>query len=251
MSTSSRRFAFSKKAIEALPPNDPDSKSTDAEYSDTECIGLRLRVSKGGRKFFQHRYRYMGRKKCLNLGEVPYISVPDARKKVHEHKSLLAKDIDPSDDRSQITYDLTFKKFAEKFYMPHAVQHKKSWLEDQYKLDGQIIPALGEYRLSSITAKDISTLLAKQKERTSATTANHYERLIKRMFNLAIKWGLLEKNPSSSLDKFKEKSHRERHLSKDELPRFLSPLDFQENGLSVSAIKLLLFTGCRKGKYCH
>ena len=67
----SKRFPFNKRTIEALSPHDADSKSREAEYSDAECIGLKLRVSKGGRKFFQHRYRYMGRKKCLSIGEFP------------------------------------------------------------------------------------------------------------------------------------------------------------------------------------
>ncbi|MEJ2491113.1 MAG: tyrosine-type recombinase/integrase [Desulfuromonadales bacterium] len=244
----SKRFPFTKRALEALEAHDADSPSREAEYSDAECIGLKLRVSKGGRKFFQHRYRYMSRKKCLTIGEFPYVSLQDARQKVHEHKSLLARDIDPSDQRQQKTHDLTFKKFTEEFYVPHAKMHKKTWKEDVYKLNRQIIPAFGDYRLSSITARDISTFLSQQKERTSSITANHYARLIKRMFNLAVKWGLLEKSPATNIDKFKEKPYRERYLTKEELPRFLKALEALEDGLSKAAIKLLLFTGGRRGE---
>ena len=244
----SKRFPFTKRSIEAISPNDPDSKSREAEYSDAECIGLKLRVSKGGRKFFQHRYRYMGRKKCLSIGEHPHVTIQDARQRVSEHKSLLSRQIDPSEQREQKTNDWTFRKFSKELYMPHALQHKKTWKEDTYKLDRQIIPAFGDYRLSSISARDIATLLTQQRDRTSATTANHYATLIKRMFNLAVKWGLLEKSPATSLDRFKEKPHRERYLTKEELPRFLKALDELEDGLSKAAIKLLLFTGGRKGE---
>ena len=108
----SKRFPFTKRAIEAISPHDPDSKSREAEYSDAECIGLKLRVSKGGRKFFQHRYRYIGRKKCFTIGEFPYVTVQDARQRVSEHKSLFSRQIDPSDERAQKTNDLTFKKFC-------------------------------------------------------------------------------------------------------------------------------------------
>jgi hypothetical protein len=125
----SKRFPFTKRTIESLSSHDPDSKSREAEYSDAECIGLKLRVSKGGRKFFQHRYRYMGRKKCLTIGEFPYVTVQDARQRVNENKSLLARQIDPSDERTQKTNDLTFSKFCEDFYVPHAKQHKKTWQE--------------------------------------------------------------------------------------------------------------------------
>src|SRR5210317_2504922 len=115
----SKRFPFNKRSIESLEAHDSDSKSREAEYSDAECIGLTLWVSKGGRKFFQHRYRYMGRKKCLTIGEFPYVSVQDARQRVSEHKSLLARDIDPSVQREQKSNDPTFRKFANEFYIPH------------------------------------------------------------------------------------------------------------------------------------
>ena len=93
----SRKFAFTKRGIEALPPHDPDSPSREAEYADAECTGLHLRVSKNGRRFFQHRYRFFGRKKCLSIGEFPAVSLQDARQRVAEHKSALAKDKDPAE----------------------------------------------------------------------------------------------------------------------------------------------------------
>lgn len=244
----SRKFPFTKKAIEALPANDPDSKSREMEYSDSECIGLKLRSSKGGRKFFQHRYTFLGRKRCMSIGEFPHVTIQDARKRVSENKSLLSRDIDPSEERTQKRNDLTLSQFAEEFYIPHATSHKKTWQEDVYKLNGRIIPIMGNLRLSSITVRDITAFHTKEKERNTSTTANHYLVLIKRMLNLAVKWGLLEKNPAAGMDKFKEPPHRERYLSKEELPRFLKALDQQEDRQSMAVIKLLLFTGCRKGE---
>jgi hypothetical protein len=38
------------------------------------------------------------------------------------------------------------------------------------------------------------------------------------MLGLAVKLGLLEKNPASGVDRFREPSHRERYLTKEELP---------------------------------
>lgn len=244
----SRKFPFTKKAIEALPAHAPESPSREMEYSDSECIGLKLRVSKNGRRFFQHRYSFLGRKRCLALGEFPYVSVPDARQRVGEHKSLLARDIDPSEERQQKKNDLTLTDFSKDFYMPHAVMHKKTWKTDQYMLDCSILPTLGNLRLSTITVRDITNFHGKEKERNTAVTANHYLILLRRIFNLAIKWGLLEKNPAAGLEKFKTPPHRERYLTKDELPRFLRALEEMEDRLSMAAIKLLLFTGCRKGE---
>lgn len=74
-----KRFPFTKRAIEALPPHDIASPSREAEHTDMECIGLFLLVSKNDRKFFQHRYHYLGRKKCVTLGEFPHVTVQEAR----------------------------------------------------------------------------------------------------------------------------------------------------------------------------
>jgi len=244
----SRRFAFTKKAIESLPANDPSSPSREAEYSDSECIGLKLRVSKNGRRFFQFRYTYMSRKKCLKIGEYPHVSLNDARSKVNEWKSLLAREIDPADERNQRRDEPTFAEFAEKYYVPFAQSHKITWQEDVYKIRGHINRAIGQLCLSSITTRDLTSFQSKMKDLNSATSANAQMRLIRRMLNLAIKWGFLEKNPAAGLDKFKEPPHRERYLTKEELPRFLKALEEHSDQMSMAAIRLLLYTGCRKGE---
>jgi integrase len=243
-----KRFPFTKRAIEALPAHALDSPSREAEYTDVESSGLHLRVGKNGRKFFQHRYRHLGRKRCVTLGEFPHVSLQEARLKVGQNKVLLARDVDPADERAQKRSDLTLAEFARDFYVPHATMHKKTWQEDVWKLNSRILPAMGDLRLSSITVRDVTSLHAHVKEKTTATTANHYLTLVRRMLNLAVKWGLLEKNPAAGMQKFKEPPHRERHLTKEELPRFLKALDCKEDRLSIAAIRLLLFTGCRKGE---
>jgi len=120
------RFPFTKRSIEALPTNDPNSPSREAEYSDSEMIGLKLRVSKNGRRFFQHRYSFLGRKKYMALGEFPHITVQESRKRVGVNKSLLARDIDPSEERQKRRSDLIMSDYIDQFYIPHAMSHKRA-----------------------------------------------------------------------------------------------------------------------------
>ena len=48
-----RRFKFTHRLIDGLPPNEPDAPSREAEYSDTEISGLKCLVGKGeGKKKF-------------------------------------------------------------------------------------------------------------------------------------------------------------------------------------------------------
>lgn len=241
-----RKFAFTKRAIESLPPHDPASPSREAEYSDAECVGLRLRVSKNGRRFFQHRYRFLGRKLCITLGEFPAVSVQDARLRVNEHKALLARDKDPAVERNKVRSELTFEEFTTKHYLPHAKAHKETWLTDKSNIENRLNPVLGKLKLQAITARDVAMVHAKEKERTTASTANHLLTLLKRVFNLAVKWEFLEKSPADNQDKFQEGPLRERYLNMEELPKFMKALEEGNDRLSVSALKLLLFTGCRR-----
>ncbi len=44
MSETPKRFRFTQRLIETLPPNDADSPSTEAEYTDTQIAGLKCLV---------------------------------------------------------------------------------------------------------------------------------------------------------------------------------------------------------------
>lgn len=243
-----KKFQFSKKAIEGLPAHDPASPSREAEYSDAGCIGLHLRVGKNGRRFFQHRYKYLGRKLCLSLGEFPAVTVEDARKRVAEHKALLANDKDPATERTKLKGDLTFAEFADQHYLPFAKQHKATWDDDRNQIEKRLKPVLGKLRLSAISPKDVAMLHAKEKERTTACTANHLLATLRRILNLACKWKLLAENPTDGLDKFREGPLRERYLSREELPRFVRALAQEDDTLSKAALLLLLYTGCRRNE---
>ena len=244
--TISKKFPFTKRAIDALPAHDPASPSRESEFSDAECSGLHLLVSKTGRKSMLHRYRYQRKKKSMALGEFTSISsVQDFRKTVMEHKALLAKNIDPAAERNKSRNDLTFEEFADKLYMPFAKQHKITW-DDDLNFIKQMLSSIGQMKLAAITPRDVAIVHSMERNRTSACTANHLLKTLKRMLNLAVKWDMLEKNPATYQEKFKEGPLRERYLSKEELPRFLNALDQLDDRLSVAALRLLLFTGCRR-----
>jgi hypothetical protein len=58
-----RKFNFTKKGIDSLPLHPLEAKSREQEYSDQQVIGLRILVSKNGRKFFHLRYSFNHRKR--------------------------------------------------------------------------------------------------------------------------------------------------------------------------------------------
>ncbi|WP_228296152.1 Arm DNA-binding domain-containing protein [Klebsiella variicola] len=78
--SSPKRFRFTSHLIKSLSPNSSVSRSTDAEYSDTEVSGLKCLVSKReGRKKFLLRYLYHLRKRAIAIGHWPEVDVTPVR----------------------------------------------------------------------------------------------------------------------------------------------------------------------------
>lgn len=244
--TEARQFRFSHRQIEALPPHEADSASAMVEYSDTEVVGLKLAVSKNGRKYFWHRYRFRGKRKMLKLGEFPSVSLAEARAMVHENKNRLARDLDPAAERENRRKVPTLAAFAEETYLPYAKQHKKSWKDDESKIRRDIKARLGNIPLDEITTRDVMMLHSEIGNRAAPGTANRFLALLSGMFTLAMRCDLLEKNPARNVKKFKEADPRERYLSGDELTRFLAALSVEEGKTTANAILLLLLTGLRR-----
>ena len=79
--------------------------------------------------------------------------------------------------------------------------------------------------------------------------SNRLLSLLQVIFNKAVEWGIikdLNKNPTTGIKKFKEKS-RDRFLEVDELPRFFEALAKEENSTIRDYVFLSLMTGARKG----
>jgi integrase len=241
-----RQFRFSAKQVELLKPAGKDSASAMDEYSDKEVIGLKLAVSKSGRKYFWHRFRFRGRKRMMKLGEFPSLSVADARQMVHDNKNKLAHDQDPTDERNRLRAVPTLAEFAAATYIPYARLHKKSWKDDEAKIRMDVGAALGKIPLPEIKTSDVIQLHTAICNRSSPATANRYLALLSGMFSLAIKCELVDRNPAKGVRKFKEADPRRRYLSGEELGRFLLALNEEAGKTAANAIAMLLLTGLRK-----
>lgn len=241
----SRRFNFTKREIENLPPHDLTSPSSEQEWSDVECRGLRLSVTKQGRKFFCHRYTINQRKRTVRLGEFPAVSLQEARLMVNKNKNQIAKGIDPAIEVENQKTALTFQEFADTQYIPHAKENKKSWLDDQRIIRNDMISIFGRYTLSAISKRDVQKYLDSIANRASGPTSNRHRSLIMRMFHLAIEWDYLTVNPCQGIRKHRENPARELFLNPEEIGRLLAALDQIPQRVSACAVKFLIATGKR------
>lgn len=241
----SRKFQFTKREIDSLPPHDPDSPSTEQEWSDIECRGLRLSVTKQGRKFFCHRYTINQRKRTIRIGEYPAVSLQEARQAVNNNKNMIAKGIDPSLEVEKQKTALTFQEFASTQYLPHAKENKKSWIDDHRIINNALIPVFGRYALSAITKRDVQKYLDGVVKRASGPTSNRHRSLIMRMFHLAIEWDYMNENPCQGIRKHRENPAREIFLNPEEIGRLLNALEEIPQRVSACAVKFLIATGKR------
>lgn len=254
----SKQFKFTKRAIEALPVHNPNSASTDAEYSDTEVPGLKCCVSKNGRKSFLFRYTFQSRKRSMALGAFGAIDVESARKKAQHARGLIADGIDPQAKPIEANVSLTFKEFFNKHYLPKAKAEKLSWEDDESKMLIHLDPVFGKMPLDTIKYMDIQKYFTSLTgKRLAHATANRHLALLSCFFNLAVRFGFISVNPCVGVKKYKEDNNRQRVLDKSELVRLLAVMDdsnvetMEKNRVAVNVLKLLLLTGTRREEALH
>lgn len=126
-----RKFTFNNRAIAALPPNDADSASKSAEYSDTAVVGLKASVGKNGSKTHSFRFQLAGgRKRCARIGTFPAIDVPEARRIALKMRAIVDRGGDPLYGVDRQKAMPTFSEFVHNDYLPYARSAKRSYKDD-------------------------------------------------------------------------------------------------------------------------
>ena len=242
------KFRFTMKELRALPVCPPDSRSANLEFSDRECVGLRVLISKTNRRTFHLRDRYNGRKRVIRLGEFDALTVVDARAEANRCKNMLSKGVDPLCERDKLSKSMSFREYAEQVYLPWAKEHKKSWKYDEKKLEGDMYASFGKLPFASVSPRDIQSYIMGIKGRSSGANANRHWSVLSKMYSLAITLDLAETNPCRGIKKFAENPAKEFFLSGPEIKKFLEALDFWGDSVSAWFLKWLLFTGLRMGE---
>mgnify|MGYP006432361553 FL=1 len=77
------------------------SKPKEKDFKLSDERGMYLLVKKNGSKYWRLKYRFDGKEKTLALGVYPDVSLADARDKRDDARKLIAKDMDPSEDKKE------------------------------------------------------------------------------------------------------------------------------------------------------
>ncbi len=241
-----RKIDMTDRRCHRLDGPDENSTAKATEYSDRQLPGLKLMVSRSGRRTWYWRYSWRQTKEAIRIGEFPGINVEQARSYAREYGAMLDQGADPKGEKKLRDRMPTLEEFANDLYLPYAKTHKRSAADDVAKLRTWILPKMGKKLLSDITRRDIDMHRTEICTSHSLSTANRHHALLARMLALAVEWEILKVNPAVGLRKFRESSDAGRYLSPDEISQLLKALDAESNVIAATALKVLLLTGCRR-----
>ncbi len=283
-----KRFKFTKKALDALPwpkpgPGKKDRRDT---YYDTAMPSLRLRVtSAGAMSFSVHRRVKRAETSTVTIGTYPDMSIDVARDEAEKLGGQYAQGINPAKLRKRERDELTLRGLFEEYldYKINVDGMKRP--EKKRELFELYLAHWANRKIRSITSADVSAwfkelpakILKSRAARrkalekkaaaegrslpksaspnkqalTGKPTANQALKLLRAMYRVAIdNLEIYEgRVPASKLGLYKEEP-RERFIRKGEMPAFIKAV-FEEPNTDVRDYVLVsLLTGARRANVC-
>jgi integrase len=137
-----------------------------------------------------------------------------------------------------------FDQIAED-YIEYSERSKRSYRDDKFR-KARLLASFGGRLATDIRAKDVEDFKATLAESRTVATVNHHLKLLKAMFNRAIRQGRVTLNPVSAVKLFQEHNARNRclSLSREEEGRLLEALPERLRPLVTVALN----TGMRRGE---
>lgn len=239
---------------------------------DDEVVGFGCRVTSAGARSFVLTYRIEGRERRITIGAWPDWSVTAGRERAKELKREIDQGRDPLAARSEARSAPIIRDLIDRYVAEHASKLAARSCSDQASMLRKFVePVWGARKVADITHEDVDKLLADvakgqprafhakgrakaklKKARTASFTprpirANRVGEVLRKMFNLAMRWRMRTDNPALGFTRSPEQP-RERYLSKDEINRLSSALADHPNRRGGDVIRLILLTGARRGE---
>lgn len=220
-----------------------------AEFCDTEVKGLYLLVSDTGNQTFFWRTKVVGKTTHKKIGHPLDISLAAARAEVTRLKaqqSALTHQTSASPEQ-KTKEDMTLSDLWVEYYdfaqttVPRSIKR----LEQLWRL--RIKPRFAHMRLHEITLREVQSFMMdlRKKEHLSAATADYHAALLRRLGNMAVRWGYLDTNFTKGIQLYHEFNGVENVLNDAQLQKLLSVLNTDNNRPICLLALLLLSSGMR------
>ena len=234
------------RQIAGAPP--PAAGKSRAEYRIEGTPNLILRVTPEGTRSWVYRLKRPKTNSWwrLTVGQYPAISLARARDEAVRLKRSMLDGKDPVEERHAAKTALTMHALGEAYIKRHARPKKRSWREDEQKLEREVYPKLGHILAEQVTKADIVRLLDAIHDRPAPIQANRTLALVRKLFKWAVAEGYLVANPAEGIPSRAKEHARTRTLMPAELVMFWCALDsgvFEP--ITADALRLQLLLGAR------
>jgi integrase len=213
---------------------------------DDSLPGFLLTVSPGGTKAFNFDYRFCGRRRRVTIGRFGAWTVEGARKEARQLRVRVDKGEDPKhqEDISSKTVRDAWQRF-ESDYLPELAAGTR--YDFGKYAENWILPRLGSMPVLTVAFGDIERL-HKAYSKKAPYAANRCVEFIRRLFNLAIRWGWCDTNPAAFIE-FNRELNRQTYLDRAQVDALLNALAGGNRNSDVADfLRFLILTGCRKGE---
>lgn len=238
---------FTDKMIDNLKPRD-------RMYDTREADGFGIRVLPSGVKTWFYMYRFDGKRRFLNLGHYPGLSLADARKKHRDALTQVESGIDPLGAvealRVQRQKTPTVAELLDAFTREH--QGKLRTLREfERSIRTEIIPIWGNRKITDVDRADM-VLYLREKNKVAPVMANRVLAYTRSLFSWALDaYPVLKENPFKGTWKrvTHQETSRQRSLLDDEIQQFWTKLSACPMSPDMaSCLKLILVTAARPGE---
>lgn len=218
-------------------------------YWDDALANFGVRVYPTGRKTFVLSYRAGGRKRLMALGAFGVLTLEQARTLAKRKLTAILDGVDPLADRYKHASGETVQSLCAAYLDRYARTHKKTWAQDERRINKHLLPVWSRRKAHSITRADVAALHSKIGA-DHPYEANRTLNLISKVFEQGRRWGFIPdgfRNPAQGIDRFREYK-RDRYITSDELPRLAMAIDAELSPFARAALWLYLLTGARKSE---
>ncbi len=230
-------------------------KPTEKRYMVSDGQGLSLDVLPSGKMTWLFKYRQNGKQEKVTLGRYPDLSLKAAREARAELATKVAKGKSPAKEkklaRAGLNLEPTVAEFAERYYREYIAVRYKDPRDGRRYIDTEIIPGLGTKKVREVTSTDIQRIVYRKRDHGLPAAGVALRGILKRMFDYAVEWHLVEVNPAAQVATrfIGAPRQRTRSLSVSEIRTYLRTLYGSNIRRQFKlALHLLLLTMVRKGE---
>lgn len=246
---------MSKKQITFTDSMVKKLRTESQKYIRSEGNGFTIRILPSGSKTWLYIYGIDGKRREMNLGNYPDVTLETARHKFEDARRKVKNGIDPLKEKEEAAEKRrkapTVSDLCTDYIERHAKRFKRSWAKDESILNRDVVPVWGKRKAADIAKRDVVLLLEGIVNRNAPAMANNCFQIIRKMFNWAIEKDILQHTPCAGVKLPSPKLARERVLTEEEIKTLWRALDLTDIGLSAEtrrALKLILVTAQRPGE---